>query len=76
MNYLLGDLILCDVISALASVATSFSNLNAQYRCRGGQSTRGKCNLNVEVSLVGVWDRNRTYIKRTGLCSIQEVEID
>ena len=58
-------------------MATSFSDLDAQDKCRGSQSARERGTLNLEMSLVGGWGRDRTLLhqgKRAGtLVSTQEV---
>lgn len=58
-------------------MATSFSDLDAQDKCRGSRSARERGTLNLEMSLVGGWGRDRTLLhhgKRAGtLVSTQEV---
>ena len=58
-------------------MATSFSDLHAQDKCRGSQSARERGTLNLEMSLVGGWGRDRTLLhqgkRATTLVSTQEV---
>lgn len=58
-------------------MATSFSDLDAQDKCRGSQSAREGGTLNLEIPLVGGWGRDKTLLhqgkRASTLVSTQEV---